>query len=81
MVVILGMFAAANKLVTGTTNLFIIYVSFISNFVGHLPSRAKLRCTIQLRGQIYSPYFSSTPLCTLCCKLAFLYDFELMLLI
>ncbi len=55
-------------LVTGTTNLFIIYVSFISNFVDHLPSRAKLRCTIQLRGQICSPYFSSNPLCTLWCK-------------
>ncbi len=30
-----------------------------------LPSRAKLWCTLQLRGQIHSPYFYSTPICTL----------------
>ncbi len=28
-------------------------------------SRTKLCCTLQLRGQIHSPYFYSTPLCTL----------------
>ncbi len=31
----------------------------------YLPSQAKLWCTLQLRGQTHSPYFSSTPLCTL----------------
>jgi hypothetical protein len=31
----------------------------------YLPSRAKLWGTLQLRGQIHSPYFSSTPTCTL----------------
>ncbi len=30
-----------------------------------LPSQAKLWCTLQLRGLIHSPYFSSTPICTL----------------
>jgi hypothetical protein len=25
----------------------------------------KLQCTLQLRGQIHSPYFISTPVCTL----------------
>jgi hypothetical protein len=30
-----------------------------------LPSRTKLQCTLQLRRQIHSPYFISTPLCTL----------------
>ncbi len=29
------------------------------------PSRAKLWCTLQLKGQILSPYFSSTHICTL----------------
>jgi len=29
------------------------------------PSRTKLYCTLQLRGQIHSPYFYSTPICTL----------------
>jgi hypothetical protein len=33
-----------------------------------LPSQAKLWCTLQLRGQIYSPYFSSIPICTLWCR-------------
>ncbi len=32
----------------------------------YLPSRAKLWCTLQLRGQIHFPYFYSTPICTLC---------------
>ncbi len=31
----------------------------------YLPSRAKLWCTLQLRGQMHSPYFSSTLICTL----------------
>ncbi len=31
----------------------------------YLPSRTKLWCTLQLRGQIHSPYFYYTPLCTL----------------
>ncbi len=31
----------------------------------NLPSRTKLWCTLQLRGQIHSPYFYSTPVCTL----------------
>ncbi len=31
----------------------------------HLPSQAKLWRTLQLRGQIHSPYFSSAPICTL----------------
>ncbi len=31
----------------------------------HLPSRTKLQCTLLLRGQIYSPYFYSTSICTL----------------
>ncbi len=31
----------------------------------YLPSRAKLWCKLQLRGQIHSPYFFSTPICTL----------------
>ncbi len=29
------------------------------------PSQARLRCTLQLRGQIHSHYLSSTPICTL----------------
>ncbi len=29
-------------------------------------TRSKLQCTLQLRGQIPSPYLSSTPICTLC---------------
>ncbi len=28
-------------------------------------SRTKLQCTLQLRGQLHSPYFISTPICTL----------------
>ncbi len=32
----------------------------------YLPSRTKLWCTLQLRRQICSPYFYSTPICTLC---------------
>jgi hypothetical protein len=35
----------------------------------YLPSPAKLWCTLQLRGLIHSPYFSSTPICTLRCTL------------
>ncbi len=31
-----------------------------------LPSRTKLQCTLELRGQLHSPYFISTPICTLC---------------
>jgi hypothetical protein len=31
----------------------------------YLPSRAKLWCTLQLRGQIHFPYFYSTPMCTM----------------
>jgi hypothetical protein len=31
----------------------------------YLPSRTKLWCTLQLRGEIHSLYFSSTPICTL----------------
>ncbi len=31
----------------------------------NLPSRTKLRCTLQLRGQVHSPHFYSTPVCTL----------------
>ncbi len=31
----------------------------------YLPSRAKLWCTLQLRGQIHSSYFYSTPMSTL----------------
>ncbi len=30
----------------------------------NLPSRTKLWCTLQLRGQIHPPYFYSTPICT-----------------
>jgi hypothetical protein len=30
-----------------------------------IPSRAKLWYTLQMRGQIHSPYFSSIPICTL----------------
>ncbi len=33
----------------------------------YLQSRAKLWCTLQLRGQIHFPYFSSTPIRTLWC--------------
>ncbi len=36
-----------------------------STFWIYLPSRAKLWCKLHLRGQIHSPYFSSTPICTL----------------
>jgi hypothetical protein len=36
----------------------------------YLPSLAKLWCTLRLRGQIHSPYFSSTPVCTLWCTLS-----------
>jgi hypothetical protein len=32
----------------------------------YLPSRTKLWCTLQRRGRIHSPYFYSTPICTLC---------------
>jgi len=32
----------------------------------YLPSRTKLLFTLQLRGQIHTPYFFSTPICTLC---------------
>ncbi len=32
----------------------------------YLPSRTKLQCTLQLRGQIHSPYFVSIPICILC---------------
>ncbi len=31
----------------------------------YLPSQAKLWCTLQLRGQIHYPCFSSTPICIL----------------
>ncbi len=31
-----------------------------------LPSRTKFWCTFQLKGQIHSPYFYSTRICTLC---------------
>ncbi len=31
----------------------------------YLPSLTKLWCTLQLRGQTHSPYFYSTPKCTL----------------
>jgi hypothetical protein len=31
----------------------------------HLPSRTKLQCTLQLGGQINSPYFISTNICSL----------------
>jgi hypothetical protein len=31
----------------------------------HLPSHTKLQCSLQLSGQIYSPYFISTNICTL----------------
>ncbi len=31
----------------------------------YLPSCTKLQCTLQLRGQIHSPYFISTHICTL----------------
>ncbi len=34
----------------------------------YLPSRTKLWCTLHLRGQIHSPYFYSTPTCTLWLK-------------
>jgi hypothetical protein len=34
---------------------------------GNLPSCTKLWCSLQLRGQIHSSYFYSTPICTLCC--------------
>ncbi len=36
----------------------------------YLPPRAKLWCTLQLRGQIHSPYFSSTPIYILWCTLS-----------
>jgi hypothetical protein len=39
----------------------------------YLPSRAKLWCTLQLRGQIHSPFFSSTPIFTLLWKLSTIY--------
>ncbi len=32
----------------------------------YLSARSKLWCTLQLRGQIHSPCFYSTPICTLC---------------
>ncbi len=32
----------------------------------YLPSLTKLWCTLELRGPIHSPYFSSTPICTQC---------------
>ncbi len=35
----------------------------------YLPSRTKLLCILQLRGQINSPYFISTPICTRWCTL------------
>ncbi len=35
------------------------------SFPLYLPSRKKLKCTLQVLGQIHSPYFSSTPRCTL----------------
>ncbi len=35
------------------------------SFPKYLPSRTKLWCALQLRGQIHSPYFCSTPTCTL----------------
>jgi hypothetical protein len=31
----------------------------------YLPSRTKLWCMLQLRGQIHSPYYYSAPICTL----------------
>ncbi len=37
-------------------------------FLAYFPSRIKLQCTLQLRGQINSSYFISTPLCTLWTK-------------
>ncbi len=33
--------------------------------VSTIPSRAKVRCTVQLSGQMHSPYFYSTPIFTL----------------
>ncbi len=33
----------------------------------YLPSRTKLQCTVQLRGQMHSPYFISIPICNLWC--------------
>ncbi len=42
----------------------------------YLPSRTKLWCSLQLRGQIYSPYFYSSPICSLwdnCTPLFLLY--------
>jgi hypothetical protein len=38
--------------------------SAASPFHSYLPSRAKLRCALQPRGQIHYPYFSSIPRCT-----------------
>ncbi len=35
----------------------------------YLPSRTKLQCTLQLRGQMHPHYFYSTPICTLRCLL------------
>ncbi len=35
----------------------------------YLPSRIKLQCTLQLSGQIHSPYFISTNRCTLWLRL------------
>jgi hypothetical protein len=35
----------------------------------YLPSRTKLCCKLQLKGQIHSPSFYSTPICTLCIRL------------
>ncbi len=35
----------------------------------YLPSRTKLWCMLQLRGQIHSPSFYSTHICTLCIRL------------
>jgi len=34
----------------------------------YLPSCIKLWCTLQMRGQIHSFYFYTTPICTLCVK-------------
>jgi len=36
----------------------------------YLPSQAKLWFALQLRGQIHSSYFSSTPICTVLCGAA-----------
>jgi len=35
----------------------------------YLPSRTKLQCTLQLRGQIHSLYFYSTPIYSILCAL------------